>query len=71
MKASKPSELRQKTADELDKLAAEKAENLFNLKLRHAAGRLESSADLAATRKDLARVKTLAAEKRRAEQAGK
>jgi len=67
MKASKPGELRQKTVEELERLSAEKTENLFNLKIRHAAGRLESAADIAATRRDLARVKTVLAEKRRAE----
>ena len=59
MKKTKPGELRDKSADELQKLAAEKAENLFNLKVRRAAGTLESSADILATRRDLARVKTV------------
>jgi large subunit ribosomal protein L29 len=65
MKRTKPSELRGKSADELSKLASEKAENLFNLKVRRAAGTLESSADILATRRDLARVKTVLAEKQK------
>jgi large subunit ribosomal protein L29 len=65
MKSMKTSELRQKSVDELSKLAAEKAENLFNLKVRRAAGNLESSADIRATRRDVARVKTVWAEKTR------
>ncbi len=65
MKRTKPSELRAKSADDLSKLASEKAENLFNLKVRRAAGTLESSADILATRRDLARVKTVLAEKQK------
>jgi len=65
MKRTKPSELRAKSADDLSKLASEKVENLFNLKVRRAAGTLESSADILATRRDLARVKTVLAEKQK------
>lgn len=65
MKRTKPSELREKTVEELARLAHEKSENLLNLKLRHAAGTLESSADLRAVRRDVARVHTVLAEKQR------
>jgi large subunit ribosomal protein L29 len=65
MKGTKPSELREKTVEELERLANEKAENLFNLKVRRAAGTLESSADILATRRDLARVKTVLGEKQK------
>ena len=34
MKRTKPTELREKSAEELTRLAAEKSENLFNLKVR-------------------------------------
>ena len=71
MKRTKPSELREKSAEELAKLASEKAENLFNLKVRGAAGNLESSADIRSIRRDLARVKTVLGEKQRSAQAGK
>ncbi len=64
MKHTKSSELRDKSVDELEKLAAEKAENLFNLRIRRAAGTLESNADISTTRRDLARVKTILAQKR-------
>lgn len=63
MKASKASELREKSIEQLTQLVKEKEENLFNLKIRHAAGTLESSADLSASRRDLARTKTILAEK--------
>jgi large subunit ribosomal protein L29 len=69
MKGTKPTELREKSVEELAKLATEKAENLFNLKVRRAAGNLESSADIGATRRDLARVNTVLTEKRKAAQA--
>ncbi len=64
MKRTKPSELREKSVEELSRLATEKAENLLNLKLRHAAGTLESSADLRSVRRDVARVKSVLAEKK-------
>lgn len=63
MKGTKPSELREKSVEELNRLVDEKAENLFNLKIRHAAGTLESSAELTLSRRDLARTKTILAEK--------
>jgi large subunit ribosomal protein L29 len=65
MKRTKPTELREKNVEELTRLASEKRENLLNLKLRHAAGTLESSADLRAVRRDVARVKSVLAEKTR------
>ena len=63
MKRTNPAELREKSVEELTRLANEKAENLFNLKIRQAAGTLESSADLTSLRRDLARVKTVLSEK--------
>jgi large subunit ribosomal protein L29 len=63
MKRTNPSELREKSVEELTRLASEKAENLFNLKIRQAAGTLESSADLKSLRRDLARVQTVLTEK--------
>lgn len=63
MKRTNPSELREKSVEELTRLASEKAENLFNLKIRQAAGTLESSADVKSLRRDLARVNTVLTEK--------
>jgi large subunit ribosomal protein L29 len=71
MKKTKPGELRDRTADELQKLAGEKSENLFNLKVRRAAGTLENSADIQATRRDIARVRTVLHQKRQAAAAEK
>lgn len=66
MKATKASELREKSVEDLNRLVEEKAENLFNLKVRLAAGNLESSAELRTIRRDLARVYTVLNEKRSA-----
>lgn len=66
MKATKSSELREKSVEELNRLVNEKAENLFNLKVRLAAGNLESSAEIRTIRRDLARVHTVLTEKRSA-----
>lgn len=63
MKGTKPSELREKSVEDLTRLANEKAENLFNLKVRLAAGTLDSSADVRTLRRDLARVRTVLNEK--------
>jgi large subunit ribosomal protein L29 len=63
MKPMKSSELRDKSVEELTKLADEKTENLFNLKVRSAAGTLESAADIKSIRRDIARVRTVLHEK--------
>jgi len=42
-------------------------ENVFNLRIRHAAGTLDSSADLGKQRRDLARVLTILNQKKKAE----
>ncbi len=59
----KAAELRELSVEELARKAAEMRENLFNLKIRHAAGTLDSSADLGKTKKDLARVMTVLTQK--------
>lgn len=59
----KAAELRELSVEELARKAAEMRENLFNLKIRHAAGTLDSSADLGKTRRDLARVMTVLTQK--------
>ena len=62
----KATELRELTVEELSRKAAEMRENLFNLKIRHKAGTLTSSADLGKTKRDLARVETVLTQKRKA-----
>jgi large subunit ribosomal protein L29 len=59
----KAAELRELSVEELARKAAEMRENLFNLKIRHAAGTLDSSADLGKTKRDLARVMTVLGQK--------
>jgi large subunit ribosomal protein L29 len=59
----KSAELRDLSVEELGRKAAEMRENLFNLKIRHAAGTLDSSATLGSTRHELARVLTVLTQK--------
>jgi large subunit ribosomal protein L29 len=57
------SDLRTKTADQLnDELAALKKEQ-FNLRFQKATGQLEKTARVRQVRRDIARIKTIAAEK--------
>lgn len=63
----KASEFRDLNVEELEVKEKELAEALFNLKFQHATGQLDNTAQLGKTRKDIARVKTILAEKRRAE----
>jgi len=59
----KAEELRAKTQDQLaDDLAALKKEQ-FNLRFQKATGQLEKTARVRQVRKDIARIKTIAAEK--------
>ena len=60
---TKPADLRTKTADELnDQLLTLKKEQ-FNLRFRRASGQLENTARVGQVRRDIARIKTIAAEK--------
>jgi large subunit ribosomal protein L29 len=58
-------ELRDLAVEELTRRANEMRENLFNLRIRHSAGTLDSSADLGKHRRDLARVLTVLNQKKR------
>jgi large subunit ribosomal protein L29 len=63
----KAEDLRAKTPDELtDQLASLKKEQ-FNLRFQMATGQLEKTARIREVRRDIARVKTVAAQKRAAE----
>lgn len=65
----KADDLRQKTQDQLtDDLAALKKEQ-FNLRFQKATGQLEKTARVKQVRKDIARIKTIAAEKAAAKKA--
>ena len=62
-------ELKDLPLEELTRKAAELRENVFNLRIRQAAGTLDSSADLGKERRDLARVLTVLNQKRNTAQA--
>jgi large subunit ribosomal protein L29 len=65
----KASDVRAKTADQLtDDLASLKKEQ-FNLRFQKATGQLEKTARVKIVRRDIARVKTIAAEKASAKKA--
>ena len=59
----KPAEVRRKTVDELkDELTNLKKEQ-FNLRFQRASGQLENTARVRAVRRDIARIRTVLAEK--------
>jgi large subunit ribosomal protein L29 len=62
-------ELKDLPVEELTRKAAELRENVFNLRIRQAAGTLESSTDLGKERRDLARVLTVLNQKKKTAQA--
>ena len=63
----KAEDFRAKTVDELsDQLASLKKEQ-FNLRFQKATGQLEKTARIREVRRDIARMKTIAAQKRAAE----
>ena len=56
--------IRELTIDELDQKERELKRKLFNLRFQRATGELDNVAELVRTRRDIARVLTVAAEKR-------
>ena len=56
-------EIRDLSLDELKNKNRELVEGYFNLRIRHTSGQLESPASIGLIRKDIARVKTVLAEK--------
>jgi large subunit ribosomal protein L29 len=66
----KAEDVRAKSLDELsDNLASLKKEQ-FNLRFQQATGQLEKTARIREVRRDIARIKTIAAQKRAAEAKG-
>jgi large subunit ribosomal protein L29 len=55
----KARELKELTLEELRSKAKETQETLFNLRFQHATGLLENTMRIPATKKDLARIKTI------------
>ncbi len=60
----KARELRELSVEELDQRERELKRKLFNLRFQRATGELDNTAELAKTRRDIARVMTVASEGR-------
>ena len=54
----KPSDIREKTTKELEKIAGELKEESFRLRFRHGTGQLKQTANIKLAKRDLARVMT-------------
>ena len=63
----KSEDLRTKSADELGEQLASLKKEQFNLRFQRATGQLEKTARIREVRRDIARVKTIAAQRRAAE----
>ena len=63
----KPSDLRARTVDELTEEVDTLGREIFNLRFQRASGQLENTARVREVRRDIARIKTILAERRRAE----
>ncbi len=59
----KSSDVRMKTPDELTDQLAELKKEKFNLRFQRASGQLENTARVRVVRRDIARIKTILAEK--------
>jgi len=59
----KASEIRTKTADELETQLASLKKEQFNLRFQKATGQLEKTGRVKEVRRDIARIKTIAAQK--------
>ncbi|MDE2334095.1 MAG: 50S ribosomal protein L29 [Rhodospirillales bacterium] len=68
-KETKPAELRTKTVDELETLLIELRREQFNLRFQRAAGQNEGVGRVRVVRRDIARVKTIMAQRKRAQAA--
>lgn len=62
----KPSEVRAMSLDEIKAKDAELAKELFSLRMRHTTNQLENPLKLRIIKREIARVKTILAEKGRA-----
>ena len=63
----KVQELRTKTAEELQKELLELSRERFKLRMQQGTGQLARNSELKRVRRDIARVKTILSEKRRAQ----
>lgn len=64
---AKATELRGQTLDELNELIKKKEDELLKIKFQHATGQLENTAKKGQARKELARLRTIIAEKSQAQ----
>jgi large subunit ribosomal protein L29 len=64
----KPDDLRAMTVDQLDDEALKLKKERFNLRFQRATGQLENTARVRQVRRDIARIKTIVAEKRSGQQ---
>ena len=62
----KAADIRAKTADELKAELEQLAKERFNLRFQRASGQLENTARVRQVRRDIARIKTILAERARA-----
>ena len=60
----KPDDLRSMTIDQLDDEALKLKKEQFNLRFQRATNQLENTARVRVVRRDIARIKTIAAQKR-------
>ena len=66
MKGMKPSDLRTRTDDELTEEVETLGREIFNLRFQRASGQLENTARVRQVRREIARIKTILGERRRA-----
>ncbi len=66
MKGMKASDLRARTVDELTEEVDTLGREIFNLRFQRASGQLENTARVRQVRRDIARIKTILGERRRA-----
>jgi large subunit ribosomal protein L29 len=67
----KPADLRAMTVDQLDDEVLKLTKERFNLRFQRATGQLENTSRVRQVRRDIARIKTIAAQKRGGTPAGK
>jgi large subunit ribosomal protein L29 len=63
---TKPADIRAKTADELNEMLLDLRKEQFNLRFQRATGQLEATGRIRLVRRDIARIKTIMAERSRA-----
>ena len=66
MKGMKAPDLRARTVDELTEEVDTLGREIFNLRFQRAGGQLENTARVRQVRRDIARIKTILGERRRA-----